>query len=654
MGWTAQYFTTIIIEGNAPNAGVFIYVGQALVGSFTASAGVDQFGNSYPAGINVSAGSLTGVNIANASIVASTIINTLIQGASIVTSNMTGGTITETAITFDSRGGQLLCYTATTTTTTLTPANTSYTPAVSGSYSITCWGADAGGGGGGTTFGGFAGGGGEMANEPAVPLIGGTSYPVFVGTAGQGGSTGFGGTDGGSTNFNNVIFANGGKAAFNGVGLGGTGSTNTNHQNGGNGGSNVPNFTSSAGGGGRAGTTGPGGNGGNPTSNAVPGTAGAAGTGTGGLAGGAGVLTGTNGNNGGGGSGAGSNAGTTQQSIFYDPTSTFSFYGAGVGGGQRNKNGSMYQGDPNVPVNQFPGDQESFANYNSTKMANDWAGWTIDSVQLTINNQHSWYNSGCYAVVGVAISSVNHFNQKAFWTPQGVTTGPVDISGIANLKTAIAAGTFQALILGPSSSTSGGSLDLYNYGVYQGGAGQGGPRITVKGHQGSVPVAGGNGSDGQIQVTFSTSSVLLCSVSPIAASDSSSNAYAAGFTGPIQAFHPGSSPTTVEGWQNVTPPTGWSGTLRYKRLAELNRVEIDYALTHTALTVLTNIPLMTLTLSPNYRPATAVTLPCVVSNNTANSTPAPSTFVGTGGVTTAFNIPVGTTGIDCHASFALD
>lgn len=54
----------VIITGGA-NAGIFVYSPSpglgTLIGSWTAAAGVDAFGNPYPAGLNVSVGQVTGV-----------------------------------------------------------------------------------------------------------------------------------------------------------------------------------------------------------------------------------------------------------------------------------------------------------------------------------------------------------------------------------------------------------------------------------------------------------------------------------------------------------------------------------------------------------------------------------------------------------------
>lgn len=67
MGWTAQYFTTIIIEGTSPQTGIFLYNGApglgTLVGSWTVAAGVDQYGNAYAQGFQLQAVAANATNI---------------------------------------------------------------------------------------------------------------------------------------------------------------------------------------------------------------------------------------------------------------------------------------------------------------------------------------------------------------------------------------------------------------------------------------------------------------------------------------------------------------------------------------------------------------------------------------------------------------
>lgn len=562
MPWENNIVTQLIIQGN--NAGLFIYNGNpasgTLIGSWASMAGVDAYGNAYPAGINVLAGSLQGVTITTSAWIGGTIVSTLISAASIQASTMTGGNISETVITFDSGGGGLFLYSTTTTTNTYTTSQLMTAPPASvASMLVQVWGADAGGGGGINTAGGEGGGGAEFASEPFYPNYNpGGTYALVIGKGGTGGATNNAGTSGGQSSFDNSVIAGGGLAGSGFIGgSGGNISGNSIHFPGGNGGSNnVNGYTASAGGGGRAGTTGPGGNGNAPSGNASPGFGGSAGSGIGGIAGSNGVLTHTNGNSGNaGGSGAGqSGAGTFYQNIYYDPTSTQSYYGAGVGGGLRNNNGSMFQGDPNVPVTTFPGDQDSIANYRNTEMTSDWNGWTIDQVLLTINNQHSWYASGCYCILGYYTGS-NHPNQQSFWCAQGATTSDVDVTSVFG---PLIGSTFS-LILGPSSSTSGGSLDLWNYGYFQGGAGAGGPRLTIKGHTGTGGIQyAGNGSNGKAIVSYQSSNILVAALSPQAGTDSSGNAYAAGFTGNITAIQPASSPAVLETPHTVTYLNAWT------------------------------------------------------------------------------------------------
>ncbi len=466
------------------------------------------------------------------------------------------------------------------------------------------------------------------------------------------------GTSGGQSSFDNSVIAGGGLAGSGFIGgLGGNISTNTIHHAGGNGGSNnVNGYAASAGGGGRAGTTGPGGNGNAPSGNASPGFGGGAGSGTGGIVGSNGVVTLTNGNSGNaGGSGAGqSGGGTTYQSLYYDPTSTASYYGAGVGGGKRNTNGAMFQGDPNVPVTTFPGDQESFANYNYTKIRSDWSGWTIDQCLVTINNQHSWYASGCYCVLGYADQGTgNHPNVTQFWVTQGQNSGNIDIS----VFNGVIASSFLAFMLGPSSSTSGGSLDLWNYGYFQGGAGQGGPRLSINGHMGTTGIQyAGNGSNGKAIITYQTSQTLIGVISPVAGTDANGNAYAVGYTGPVQAITPGSSPATVETWHTLTVPTtgtnctAVSGTARYKLMAEHNAVWIDVQLALTSTGDFTNV--MSTTLPATYRP-TGTRRPPGATSGTITSDNSSRLYVDTTGSVQAIG-PNGGTSFSFSGMLPLD
>jgi hypothetical protein len=67
VGWNNAVFPLLIITPSGGFTGLFLYSpgpgAGNLIGSWTSAAGVDPFGNAYPAGINVTAGVLSGVAI---------------------------------------------------------------------------------------------------------------------------------------------------------------------------------------------------------------------------------------------------------------------------------------------------------------------------------------------------------------------------------------------------------------------------------------------------------------------------------------------------------------------------------------------------------------------------------------------------------------
>lgn len=64
MGWNQATFSQVIIEGDLPSSGLFVYSGTPGLGdlsvSIAAQPGTDDFGNPYPSGVNIEgAGKLT-------------------------------------------------------------------------------------------------------------------------------------------------------------------------------------------------------------------------------------------------------------------------------------------------------------------------------------------------------------------------------------------------------------------------------------------------------------------------------------------------------------------------------------------------------------------------------------------------------------------
>lgn len=86
-GWSNQIVSTLIFQEGTGFTGLFFYsptVGHGnLVGSWTANAGTDPYGNTYPAGLSVDEGVITGGDISGATITGGTISGTVISGTTI-------------------------------------------------------------------------------------------------------------------------------------------------------------------------------------------------------------------------------------------------------------------------------------------------------------------------------------------------------------------------------------------------------------------------------------------------------------------------------------------------------------------------------------------------------------------------------------------
>lgn len=548
MGWSAQYFTTIIIEGNTPNTGLFIYAGAPafgnLIGSWAAQAGTDPQGNAYPAGINVFQGQLTGVGITNATITASSIMNAAISASAMTGSAISGGSIRESTIIFDSGGGVLFGYTTTTNTQTFSsPGLFTYTAPITGTAQVTCSAGDAGAGGGSSTVGGEGGGAGECAINNSYPIVLNQVYNVQVGLGGTGGITGNAGLPGGDSTFDNGgVQAQGGQAgaAFIG-GLGGFYNTAPIAFPGGNGGGDGTQSTGGCGGGGRAGSTGAGGNGAKSTSSAGA-AGGAAGSGTGGHVGGAGGAANNGGNGGGAGGGAGAAAGATNHTFTYRLLSSATYFGSDASSGappnHQKSTGTMYQGGETASGGGFNGTMKSLGIIAGNPVS-DLSGVTIDQVTIRLENLHSWYNSGINVILGYNSNSslpssynVSGQTQVATYAMGEGATHTQDITG-GGLGTAMANGSAKCITLGPGSP-----FLLNNYGYFYGAGGDNNqnPLITIKGHTGAGAVQGGNGTNGFVTVTVTASSALDFVLSPVAGTDpASGTAYQAG----ISSLNPG-------------------------------------------------------------------------------------------------------------------
>jgi hypothetical protein len=559
--------STFLLYNGAPGAG-------NLIGSWSPSAGgVDSYGNAYPIGFNAVQGSLVGMGISNAQIMETTLQNCSSITETISDPTITGGVMIETAITFDSSGGTLLAYTSTTTTISQN-TNGIYTwacPSAVSTATIQCWGAGGGGSGAGTlsgqNTGGPSGGGGEFAAEYSYAVTPGQFYEYLVGNGGSGGA-GVAGLGGGDTHFdtsNAGVYANGGdgnEGAWTG-GLGGTGSTNSVHQNGGNGVAPTSGDTGGCSGGNSGNGLAAGHNGIAATSSSgasSPITQ--AGSGGGGAGGNAGANGGGSGSPGGGGGGAGWKTGITSFSQSWEATGSRSYAGFDASGSPnslRNTNGTIWQGY----AKDSWGSQKSIITFPTTTLiAPALVGATVSSCTLSITNNHSWYSTGLSVgfeewltsggapptwngtgAPGISTSSMNEGVRKTF------SLG----SSIGNdFKNSVAYGV--ALVAAVNLSTNW-------YGYFNGTPNNSnGPVLNIQWTTGGTPTTGSAGQDGQVYITYTTGSTIVCAISPLGGTDQYGNAIAAGYTGAVTAFTPSSSPSLVETWHHLNGASGWGAS----------------------------------------------------------------------------------------------
>jgi len=491
------------------------------------------------------------------------------------------------------------------------PTNTVVTQTADGDYTFTapagvtsvtveCWGGGGGGAGcgvsGGSNTGGPGGGGGEYARD-TIAVTPGNTYNYHVGAGGAGGANNNDGVDGDDTFFTGdtvTVFANGGSKGDRSIdgnwlgGLGGTGSVNSVHFDGGKGGNEATGHLGGGGGGGGAGSAGAGGNaGGGGLSGG--GTAGAAGTPDGG-AGSTGGASGSNGSNGsapgagGSGSGYASGGGTISKS--YSPVQTRSWYGSdasiygGTNNATRSLNSTMWHGGETASGGGVNGDQKSACIYNTTQIQSDFAGATMTGATVELHNLHTYISGGHMNVQmrswgsGLGSSLPSSWNGSGAGSLGNVTIDEYDYHTYSFPTTAAGfqAGTCLGFVLGPGV----GGFNTAWYGYFAGGSG--GPLLTLTGTTGSGFTSAGAGADGQVKITYQSSTTLVAAVQPVAVTDDAGNDIAAGLTGTVTAIQPGSSPASLETWHTMSLSNSWTvgsgGFAQYKLLADSNMVLI--------------------------------------------------------------------------------
>lgn len=215
---------------------------------------------------------------------------------------------------------------------------------------------------------------------------------------------------------------------------------------------------------------------------------------------------------------------------------------------------------------------------------------------------------------------------------------------------------------GNSTTSTGGTGGAAGSG--QGSAGGAGGNTGVAGKSGTIPgsggggggdgsspKAGGSGGNGRIILTWTAANntSLIVTQAGNAGTDGAGNAFAKGLTGPISAFTPGSSPTTVETWHTATLTNSGDWTtvvaLQYK-LNPDNSVSLIGELNSTGI-IATSRALATL--PANYRPLNNARLTATYNTGTSTVGAVLITLNSSGNLVTVPSIPASSTlNIECR------
>jgi hypothetical protein len=206
------------------------------------------------------------------------------------------------------------------------------------------------------------------------------------------------------------------------------------------------------------------------------------------------------------------------------------------------------------------------------------------------------------------------------------------------------------------------SSSLTYYGYFAGKSQSGPPKLTISYNTGSGSTSSGAGADGQVTITYATSSVLVMSISPVAGTDAFGNSYPAGImtdaiNAPVVAIDPvNGGPETwhaaslVNSWAN----SGSGPNMQYRMLASPPAtVEVIGDVNAGTLTSPTTI----FTLPSGYRPAKAQAYTPIASGGGSGLTVGTSRIVfNTNGTVTATGMAGFTAGgrIFIHYFLSLD
>jgi hypothetical protein len=370
---------------------------------------------------------------------------------------------------------------------------------------------------------------------------------------------------------------------------------------------------------------------------------------------------------GGGGGGAGASTAPTTSVLTITPTTSGTYGGPDATGGQAYtlqnsspSNGTIIQGGQVASQGAFNGTQIGVL-LLPTNVLSELKGTTIQKVTLTFQTI-----SGNGATINLGYSNYTSLpatdtTPNPVLTPVALksfkTTGgngksvSYDLSA-TTLKTALQAGTATALTFGNGATGAYNSSSASAYyaqiaGVSNANIASGAAPVLTVVLTTSSAKNGGAGAPGAIAVSYITQSgVPVCSILNSTEEDSYNNQYAAGYTGPVTAFQPGSSPLMPETWHSLSLVAGWAvgsnGWAKYKLTAQ-NTVRISLALftigTKTDGTTIATLP-------TGYIPVTAGhSAPLVLSGSGLSASAnryGPQIDIGTSGVLQVWGINVGT------------
>lgn len=297
------------------------------------------------------------------------------------------------------------------------------------------------------------------------------------------------------------------------------------------------------------------------------------------------------------------------------------------------------------------------------------ASYTITSVLLTLTN--AFPSNPVESVLEVGYSSDTTLPQTyngaslidyagAIEIPVGAGTITYDLTQ-TSLVAQIVNGTATALILGPGANPTFDAYNaptgpqfycaVYGPGAYDTAGNPLFPYLTITLQKTITTQRGSNGQGGGILVTaVNNANTPVVFIEPFAGTDASGNQFAQGYTGQTANFDPTSlNPGSYkpETWKTISNPSGVTGTIRYRKLAESNFAVLDVLC--TIVSTLTSSHTYTAgTLNSQYWPLSGRNYPAAFNQGVSSTAIAgPIIQITSGGVVSIICEPFASAGIAC-------